>query len=501
MDRWLHRSRSQDVAGARTLLHSPVVVMVLAMPLVLAAFAIYLQWQEDFGGGVDLFTVTDIHHVYADLDLFPGMTRFQQSESTGTIQGARKQTAAHARTADPLNAAQVVPDPAAGFKSPLRLKASRHARSAKVCIGTTTADGLERVLPWLRYHRSIGISRFYLFAEGKTASPEVSQVLMEMPDIHLFLPSEQLDISRAHSRIWNETWLRGFFNKPCNHALFVRQNLNLEIAIKIARAEKLDWVLHIDTDELLYPGGAPDYSVSTLLGSINADVDTVVFPNYEALAETDKVSDPFLETTLFKRNFDHVVRETYFANYRDVTRSNPNYFLTYGNGKSAARISKGLRPNGAHRFHSYVKAPFELKSSEGAVLHYTYTRFTDVVSRKHRCPCKLDDEELKKCFILDFDRVAFKEASTKSEDELRKWYMSHVVWTDRHTVTRLVANGLFQRIYTPQVMIKGLSAAAAHGMLPNITRDQLVYVKPSNVNHTLYISTTNHSLFQEIKRT
>lgn len=59
--------------------------------------------------------------------------------------------------------------------------------------------------------------------------------------------------------------------------------------------------------------------------------------------------DPFREVTLFKRNFDHVVREVYMDNYRDVTRKNPNYFLTYGNGKSAARVQPGLRPNGAHR--------------------------------------------------------------------------------------------------------------------------------------------------------
>jgi len=72
-----------------------------------------------------------------------------------------------------------------------------------------------------------------------------------------------------------------------------------------------------------------------------------------------------------------------------VARGNPNYFITYGNGKSgtlslidrcqqkdvplhcaclalttapapvcaAARVQQGMRPNGAHRWHSYVKTP------------------------------------------------------------------------------------------------------------------------------------------------
>ncbi|RWW23780.1 hypothetical protein BHE74_00014777 [Ensete ventricosum] len=39
-----------------------------------------------------------------------------------------------------------------------------------------------------------------------------------------------------HSRVWNETWLSGFFYKPCNYELFVKQSLNMEMAIVMARA-------------------------------------------------------------------------------------------------------------------------------------------------------------------------------------------------------------------------------------------------------------------------
>lgn len=37
------------------------------------------------------------------------------------------------------------------------------------------------------------------------------------------------------SRIWNETWLANFFYKPCNYELFVKQSLNMEMAIVMAR--------------------------------------------------------------------------------------------------------------------------------------------------------------------------------------------------------------------------------------------------------------------------
>ena len=53
----------------------------------------------------------------------------------------------------------------------------------------------------------------------------------------------------------------------------------------------------------------------------------------------------------------NVQEELYFGNYKDATHGNSNYLLTYGNGKSAARIQDHLRPNGAHRWHNYMKSP------------------------------------------------------------------------------------------------------------------------------------------------
>lgn len=60
---------------------------------------------------------------------------------------------------------------------------------------------------------------------------------------------------------------------------------------------------------------------------------------------------------MFKKNYDHLPKDVYFGNYREATRGNPNYFVTYGNGKSGARIQDHLRPNGAHRWHNYMKTP------------------------------------------------------------------------------------------------------------------------------------------------
>lgn len=67
--------------------------------------------------------------------------------------------------------------------------------------------------------------------------------------LYIYLCSCFLDISSLNylylcfsffiSRIWNETWLSSFFYKPCNYELFVKQSLNMEMAIVRARVWKM----------------------------------------------------------------------------------------------------------------------------------------------------------------------------------------------------------------------------------------------------------------------
>lgn len=66
----------------------------------------------------------------------------------------------------------------------------------------------------------------------------------------------------------------------------------------MAFKDGIDWILHIDTDELVYPGGAAEFSLQRVLMDVPADVDTLVFPNYESLPERDDVVSPFTEVRL-----------------------------------------------------------------------------------------------------------------------------------------------------------------------------------------------------------
>jgi hypothetical protein len=130
------------------------------------------------------------------------------------------------------------------------------------------------------YHKVLGVSTFFLFVEGKAATPSISKVLESIPGVKVIYRTKELEEKQAKSRIWNETWLSSFFYKPCNYELFVKQSLNMEMAIVMARDAGMDWILHLDTDELIYPAGAREYSLRRLLLDVPPNVDMVIFPNY-----------------------------------------------------------------------------------------------------------------------------------------------------------------------------------------------------------------------------
>ncbi|XP_050383222.1 glycosyltransferase-like At2g41451 [Argentina anserina] len=454
----LHSSSSSSFQT----LASRLLLLLTVLPLTLAVFAFFLQWR---GGLTDPLTRWSPDH-----HQFPGMAGLLDHSSS-----------------DCLGPLARTHSPSFPYYRDWEFDFSASDLTPKICIQTSTSAGLEQTLPWIYYHKVIGVSNFLLFVEGKAASPNVSKVLETIPGVKVIHRTRELEEQQAKSRIWNETWLSSFFYKPCNYELFVKQSLNMEMAIVMAREAGMDWIIHLDTDELIYPAGAREYSLRQLLSDVPGDADAVIFPNYESSVERDDIKEPFSEVSMFKKNYDHLPKDVYFGNYKEATRGNPNYFLTYGNGKSAARIQDHLRPNGAHRWHNYMKTPNEIKLEEAAILHYTYPKFSDLTSRRDRCGCKPTKEDVKRCFMLEFDRAAFIIASTATQDEMLSWYRERIVWTDKSLNLKLSRKGILTRIYAPMSIIQGLkesgvfSSLIASAAQATLSKDQfLSSVESSN---------------------
>ncbi|KAJ7982281.1 glycosyltransferase-like KOBITO 1 [Quillaja saponaria] len=460
--------RSNQASSSSQSFISKLLLLLCLLPLSLAALAFVLQWR---GGVTDPTT----RWVPPGSHQFPGMDSSLSPVS-------------HSSPSDCVNLGRSS-SPSFPYYHNWKFDYSNYLRP-KICFTTTTSAGLEQILPWMFYHKVIGVTTFFLFVEGKAASPEVSKVLESIPGVKVIYRTRELEEQQAKSRIWNETWLSSFFYKPCNYELFVKQSLNMEMAIVMARDAGMDWILHVDTDELIHPAGAKEYSLRQLLLDVPGNVDMVIFPNYESSVERDDIKEPFSEVSMFKRNYDHLPKDTYFGMYKESTRGNPNYFLTYGNGKSAARVQDHLRPNGAHRWHNYMKTPNEIKLEEAAVLHYTYAKFSDLTSRRDRCGCKPTKEDVKRCFMLEFDRAAFIIASTATQEEMLNWYHEHVVWGDKDIKVKLLRKGILTRIYPPMVIVQGLRESGVFTSViasaPSLSKEKfLMSIDSSNSSRTV----------------
>ncbi|KAH9288442.1 hypothetical protein KI387_032559 [Taxus chinensis] len=452
-------------------LASKILLLLTVLPLSLALFAFVLQWR---GGLTD-----PVNRWSPDNGKFPGMSSTNSPSNGHSVTGSD--------CTDHLARSK---GPGFPYYKGWTFEFAQDSHP-KICVTTSTSAGLEQILPWIYYHKIIGVTNFFLFVEGKAATSNTSAVLDSIPGVKVVHRTKELEEKQAKSRIWNETWLSSFFYRPCNYELFVKQSLNMEMAIVMAREANMDWIIHLDTDELLHPAGAREYSLRQLLLDVASDVDMVVFPNYESAIERDDIKEPFSEVSMFKKNYDHVTKETYFGLYKEATRGNPNYFLTYGNGKAAARVQDHLRPNGAHRWHNYMKTPNEIKLEEAAVLHYTYTKFSDLTSRRDRCGCKPTKEDVKRCFMLEFDRSAFIIASTATEDEMHRWYRERIVWTDKELNLKLIRKGLLTRIYAPMVIVQGLREA---GVFSNALASGHALLEKSMSKEQFFSSISNSSM-------
>ncbi|PKA61202.1 hypothetical protein AXF42_Ash006098 [Apostasia shenzhenica] len=260
-----------------------LLLLLTVLPLVLAVFAFFLQWR----GGLD----DPASRWPAEEKGFPGMGH------------------------SPLSLGGSSP-------SAMSLLSPSSGDCAEILVGSSS--------PSFPYYRG------WKFDFEAEARPKGVKLIYRTPE---------LEEKQAKSRIWNETWLAGFFYKPCNYELFVKQSLNMEMAIIMAQDAGMEWIIHLDTDELIHPAGAREYSLTRLLADIPGNVDMV---------------------SMFKKNYDHLPKDTYFGMYKEATRGNPNYFLTYGNGKSAARVQNNLRPNGLREsgvFSSTIASAKTMNSS------------------------------------------------------------------------------------------------------------------------------------------
>eukprot|EP00944_MAST-04C_sp_MAST-4C-sp1_P005511 g5511.t1 len=145
--------------------------------------------------------------------------------------------------------------------------------------------------------------------------------------------------------------------------LVARQIVAIKQALRQANEDGMNWLLHIDIDELLYfqprrtdADNLKPSSIKRWFSTIPAHIDQVRFTNYEAAPEKLEIQplDYFKSISLFKRN-PNLTKKSVLRKYWPIEKR-PYYFTAYSNGKSAVRcdIKKEngvVTLHGAHSFY------------------------------------------------------------------------------------------------------------------------------------------------------
>ncbi|KAK5742525.1 hypothetical protein LTR17_003328 [Elasticomyces elasticus] len=219
--------------------------------------------------------------------------------------------------------------------------------TTSVAITTTILCPDASFTTWLDYHLQRAKYIMVHMDDPENTRETLEQICSTRPNVILLNGSQTRPEMTPESRI------------------MLRQHDNVLEAIMyfLDPAHPAAWLVHIDTDELLYePGGETERSWNR-----HQEAGSIKFTNHEALPLMEEVDDPFVSCTTFR-----------------VHSGGTKHFMAYGNGKAAVRLSNRVAPFGPHAFTGYRGELYKVPAEEAMVLHYptpSYERW--VAKYKH----------------------------------------------------------------------------------------------------------------------
>lgn len=206
---------------------------------------------------------------------------------------------------------------------------SRGARTM-ICTTTTLKAPVPDTLAFVDYHLRVGIDRMYLFFDD----PD-DRAIDRLRNV------QQVTCTACDEKHWERLQV------DPSATITTKMEANATRALHRARVAGAHWLIHLDSDEVLFC----EESVHELLDGVPASADVVLFPPMEAVPQRLFYERPFEEITLFKP-YPAVDHPPQFSVRDDNLR--PISFLghwsrsTGGFCTSTAAVSNDGRPSGAH---------------------------------------------------------------------------------------------------------------------------------------------------------
>lgn len=198
---------------------------------------------------------------------------------------------------------------------------------------------------WLETHRQLGITYFYLRIED---TPSVQEYLAEQGDVYM--------------QIGKSTGLNEYTDKQRRQDDWVNE------ALALAKTDRLDWLIQIDSDELL-EGDLDE------IRALDPAVRTFWMQNVEAkYAKVPQAADQC------------------FVAARFTNCAKEGGCVSYANGKGGGRVAADVKASGSHRFSTSMAGSKEPKLSKVIVQHFESCDF-DLYKEKYRGLAVQDRDE------------------------------------------------------------------------------------------------------------
>lgn len=220
-----------------------------------------------------------------------------------------------------------------------------------VGIVSTVRVSLRDLEMFVNYHLNSGIDRMFLFFDDP-----------DDPCLDSMANDGRLACVRCDDRYWGA-------RERDSLTIEERQIHNANYALEFAKRESIDWLIHIDSDELLFAGSR---TIKHSLAVLPREIQCVSFPTLEALPEPHYTVHEFRQTRWFKSVHAKIPYATTIARLLGCRQAfKGGFFKAHSAGKSAVRVTADMESMGIHRPQARRGAELRaVKSRSVFTLHY-----------------------------------------------------------------------------------------------------------------------------------
>lgn len=169
----------------------------------------------------------------------------------------------------------------------------------KICTATTLRSSYTDTVNFVYYYLNSGIDHMYLFFDD----PEDKAIsALEKEAMVTCFKCDQAYWGQVEKFVRRDRGIRGYEPGVDTLNLNDRQITNANFALKLARERGYDWIVHVDSDELVYPLE----DLRQQLKKIDQGISEVRFNVREAIASKLEYKNVFEEVTIFKKSVSKI---------------------------------------------------------------------------------------------------------------------------------------------------------------------------------------------------